>query len=556
MRQQDRRSLHKQAGRSPLPKTDRVSGTDSQMVRRSRRKDPGHICPGDPERPSRPVVAQGSDSRERMVATPQGRSRDLVEVGNPPHGSVCHGTQPQTTGLRVSVSRSSSVRHGRPCVELGRSGSLCLSAPLNDQGCDPKDQVAHLSHYPHRPLVAEERMDNRPSGSQRRAASAAPTVANTPGAARDEQVPRGTQCTQPSRMEVITQHVRAKGFSDPVSSRIARGGLRNSSLTVYTARWNIFSAWCRERQLNPWSGSITDIADFLYYQWAVLEKASSTIEGFRTAISNTLANVLGFSVGLDSDLKALVASFYTDRPAGRQVLPRWDLPLVLSMLRLPPFENLENPSRVDLKFLTWKTCFLLTLASGARRSEIHALAFDRIQWSRDRRRVTLRPCMGFMAKNHVARDPSTAFSGFSLTAMDEGLPLYERALCPVRALRLYLQRTERVRGDRNALFLPLTSKPDGSVCRNTISSWIKQTILMAYETAGSDANPLQLVSARAHEVRAFSASWRALRMVAVADILQACRWRSTTTFAEHYLRDLTVLEAGMFAFAGFEGSLA
>jgi hypothetical protein len=56
------------------------------------------------------------------------------------------------------------------------------------------------------------------------------------------------------------------------------------------------------------------------------------------------------------------------RPKQKRLVPQWDLGLVLSALKLPPF---EPATEVDIKFVSYKCCFLL--ASG-RRSEIHALS--------------------------------------------------------------------------------------------------------------------------------------------------------------------------------------
>ena len=50
-------------------------------------------------------------------------------------------------------------------------------------------------------------------------------------------------------------------------------------------------------------------------------------------------------------------------------IPSWDLSLVLLALIKPPFEPLKD---APLKILTFKTVFLMTLASGRRRGEVHA----------------------------------------------------------------------------------------------------------------------------------------------------------------------------------------
>ena len=65
----------------------------------------------------------------------------------------------------------------------------------------------------------------------------------------------------------------------------------------------------------------------------------------------------------------LLDSFHRDRPKGRRGIPSWNLSLVLHQLSKVHFEPIKEAS---LKHLTFKTVFLLALASRKRRSEIHA----------------------------------------------------------------------------------------------------------------------------------------------------------------------------------------
>jgi len=205
---------------------------------------------------------------------------------------------------------------------------------------------------------------------------------------------------------------------------------------------------------------------------------------------------------------------------------------------------------VEVKHLAFKAVFLLSLASGARRSEIHALDHSLTRWSDGYKEVFLRPYVGFMAKTHVARDPSTALRGFRIRsfrdAHDPSEP--DRALCPLRALRYYLHRTAHLRAGRRPLFLPLSHTASGRLCPNTISSWLKQTIILAYEIAATDEDFQRLHSVSAHECRALSASWSALRNVSTDDIISACRWRAHTTFTSFYLRDLVEAEGQLLVF--------
>ena len=74
----------------------------------------------------------------------------------------------------------------------------------------------------------------------------------------------------------------------------------------------------------------------------------------------------------------MIASMELQRPRVMPVLPQWDLGIVLEALSKPPYEPLWEAS---LKHLTFKTVFLLAMASAGRRSELQALVFARNMYS-------------------------------------------------------------------------------------------------------------------------------------------------------------------------------
>ena len=71
----------------------------------------------------------------------------------------------------------------------------------------------------------------------------------------------------------------------------------------------------------------------------------------------------------------------------------------------------------------------------------------------------------------------------------------------------------------------------------TLSSWLKQTILLCYKQA--DQQALDLVQVKAHDIRAFAASKAFYDGLSVDQIMQACHWKAHDTFTNVYLKDLT-----------------
>ena len=117
------------------------------------------------------------------------------------------------------------------------------------------------------------------------------------------------------------------------------------------------------------------------YLYQDLNRRPLTIDGYRTAIVDTLVPA-GHHIAQSSDLHRLLSSFHRDRSKSSRNLPKWNLS-VLNELTKAPFEPMKA---TDLKHLSLKTAFLLALASGKRRSEIHAWVSNKVshlgQWEK------------------------------------------------------------------------------------------------------------------------------------------------------------------------------
>ena len=137
------------------------------------------------------------------------------------------------------------------------------------------------------------------------------------------------------------------------------------------AKWTIFSDWCVGREIDPFKISVQQLADFLVFLFEVKGLAPSTVKGYISAISRTIHISGGDDFGNNQCISLLVCNFSLERPRQRVLVPQWNIGLVLLALNLTPFEPAEE---VDLKFLSYKCCFLLALASGRRRSEVHAFS--------------------------------------------------------------------------------------------------------------------------------------------------------------------------------------
>ena len=181
------------------------------------------------------------------------------------------------------------------------------------------------------------------------------------------------------------------------------------------------------------------------------------------------------------------------------------------------------------------------LAAAKRRGEIQALDSERIAWKEDGSSVSIHPVPGFIPKILATAEGGARFHPLVIPALtnsighSRGEP--DRLLCPVRALRHYLKRTERFRRGRRRLFISFQPGRKDELHRNTLSAWIKEVVRYAYWSLSDEQSKRKNISA--HEVRALGASLALQANYSLEDILRACAWANHTTFSDYYLRDLT-----------------
>ena len=84
--------------------------------------------------------------------------------------------------------------------------------------------------------------------------------------------------------------------------------------------------------------SVKHISDFFMYLYEDLNRRPSTIDGYRTAIVETLGPG-AHHIAQSSDLHRLLAIFHRDRPKSSRNLPKWNLFVVLNELTKAPFES-------------------------------------------------------------------------------------------------------------------------------------------------------------------------------------------------------------------------
>ena len=189
---------------------------------------------------------------------------------------------------------------------------------------------------------------------------------------------------------------------------------------------------------------------------------------------------------------------------------------------------------IPLKELTKKTVFLVALALAKRVSELQALSKN-VGFGREGALVSL--LSDFRAKNdNKVKSLPRNFLVKDLAHLVG--PEEERKLCPVRALRTYLERTKEFRQEQVGNLFLAPKDPSRAASKNAIAYFIKSTIKEAYQDVSEET--MKLCRVAPHEVRAVGTSLAFEHNLAVDTVLEAAQWRSSSVFTGHYLKEVSI----------------
>ena len=478
---------------------------------------------GLPQCHSRQSLQEGQNNSDRVVTSSSNIHLNLPSLAQTNGRHVCHQFESQATNLCLTGPRCKCYEHR--CIEhlLGGSGRLCLLSCSSHTKGHTENEHLQVQNDSSSTRVAQNALVLGSSQSVNQAPIATSSLASSAKTTFQSEVPSESHVSESSCLASRHHSESLESFSEQVVDRI-KAPQRPSSRRLYESRWSIFELWCQQNKVVSAEPSISDIAEFFNHLFTAKNLKPATIAGYRTAISDHLGP-FGLEVGKSIHLNRLLASFYRDKPILNRGIPSWDLSLVLMALTKAPFEPLKDAS---LKVLTFKTVFLMALASGKRRGEVHAWTFSSLRHKPHWREVTISPSPAFLAKNQLASEGPDLIRPIVIPALKPFLSSDlsdDMTLCPIRALRYYLDRTSTLRKGKNLLFISFKEGFDKDIQRSTISSWIKQTVALAYQSSDSMSDNVHV---KAHDVRSMLASLAFKGGVSLEQVLGSCFGRATT----------------------------
>ncbi len=200
------------------------------------------------------------------------------------------------------------------------------------------------------------------------------------------------------------------------------------------------------------------------------------------AIAAYHAPMGGQSVGKDPLITRFLHSVMRPRPRVRSRVPPWDLAVVLEALCKPPFEPIAEVSE---RPLTLKTVLLLAISSLKRVGDLQALlvAPSFLDFAPGLAKAFLYPCAGYVPKVPSSVPRPVVLQAFCPPPFREPDQEKLNLMCPVRALDAYVHRTALWRKTVQLLVCYGPPKKGLPASKQTLSWWIVDAIIVAYESS-------------------------------------------------------------------------
>ncbi len=300
---------------------------------------------------------------------------------------------------------------------------------------------------------------------------------------------------------------------------------------LYSSKWGVFESWCLTRAIDPVNCPVGPVLEFLQERLTA-GVAATTLRVYVAAIA-ARRELDEIPLGRHRLVSAFMRGARRLRPVRPTAVPSWDLSVVLEGLATAPFEPLESASD---RILTLKVVLLLALTSLKRVGDLQAFSVSETCMDFGLVKVTLRPRPGYIPKvlSTSFRSQVVTLHSFHpppfASSEDERLHM----LCPVRALKLYVDRSKVWRKSPQLLICFGAGRRGLATSKQRISHWVRDAISLAYE-ARELPSPLSL---RAHSTRGVASSQALFRGVPLEDICVAAGWSSPHTFVRFYNLDV------------------
>ena len=529
LRQHHSSILHPKARGHKILDTLPDGSADVLLAGKEQNLPNSEIHSGSEELGSRLPQSERPNSPDGVDDPPGCLPGNMDMVGTSNGGPLRHQSHEEASIVRIPPCGPDGYSHRRHVVRMVKHGPLRFSSLCHGASRAEQIQGQHQLQYgsdssmvaPKRVVPGSEKISNRTSSSS---SSQAGPSRSTPRKDKASQHPHAST----SRLETLQRLVKHKELSKKVSKAIFESR-KPSTNELYQRRWATYVQWCRSNKVSASRPTINTICEFLIFLFEVKGLVVSTIRCYRSTLHSVLRHT-GLRINKNEDITEVIRSLKLRSPPANSRLVHWNLDVLLKYLCSDKFEPLSQCSLLNL---TRKTFILLALALAKRVSELQALSRN-VGFCSQGALVSL--ALDFRAKNDfkcqgLERHFLIKELG-SLVGQEE-----EALLCPVRALRAYLDRTGPLVGPGVSRLFVSPRFPSNHASKNALTAMAKAVIREAHIHLCPDLLPVLKV--KAHELRGVSTTLAFKRNLSLQAVMEAAQWRCQSVFASHYLKDIS-----------------
>jgi integrase len=499
------------------------------MVFNQQYRAQGNTHSGQGQLLSRQIVPAHSQS-SGMGTGQSGGTTAIPPMAHSHHRPVCIFSECQTEQVLRTPISSSGGEYG--CSEHVMEGPLCLrvsSIPITAQS-PAEDTTGPGNGDSDSSQLAQEGMVSFSPGTLDRISQTIAEYAESnnskPG---QSDTPQCVDITAGS-LESERQRLLADGLSQQAAQTYSES-TSTSTRKTYNAGWADFVAWCRRNNKHPHTVHVPTFLNYFQegldngYNYNTMKSRGSAISACHPVFQKRIGrhNALMKCPAVQKFFKGAMLRF----PPKKELVPPWDLPTVLDALARHPFEPIET---IPLNMLSYKTAFLVAIASASRTCELKA--FDRrpLYCTISARGVVLRVPQAFRPKVVKPANMARTMDFAPIQSDDGQLDDRSRKVCVCRAVQEYIRRTDPIlNGNCTQLFVTFQKGRQGRpAAKQTIASWIKACVHEAYKLLPEDPH------VEAHSTRKQSTTWAELKNISIRDICQMATWSSPNVFIKHY----------------------
>ena len=277
-------------------------------------------CPREVEQPCRSRIA-GLPRQQRLDV---GSQHNQTPVGTLPNRPVRDKANSPISDLRQLEARPQGSPIRRIQSELEGSEGICISTIQPDR----KSTEQNIGR-PNRDFAGSSNMvgttlvpSTPPITDSATSSSAGLTTSSNRSLGSRGNSP-DVSTSSPGRIPYLLQRYKAEGLPTDIA-KLLIAATRSSTHKMYESSWKRWRSWCCTRKIDPVSASLKDILTFLADTFnSGLQYRSINV--LRSALSVTLPNIDGYSVGQHPYVVNILRGILNERPPKPRYSQTWDV---------------------------------------------------------------------------------------------------------------------------------------------------------------------------------------------------------------------------------------